>query len=60
MLSAGTIDAADLKLMLVTDDVTQALAHIERYAIDRFGLTRRRIKSSRLLGEPPDDVVVRP
>jgi uncharacterized protein (TIGR00730 family) len=60
MLSAATIDAADLKLMLVTDDVTQALAHIERHAIDRFGLTRRRIKSSRLLGEPPDDVVVRP
>jgi predicted Rossmann-fold nucleotide-binding protein len=59
MLSSATIDPPDLKLMLTTDDVTQALAHIERHAIDRFGLTRRRIKSSRLLGEPPDDVVVR-
>jgi hypothetical protein len=60
MLSVATIDPPDLKLMLITDDVKQALAHIERHAIDRFGLTRRRIKSSRLLREPPDDVLVRP
>jgi uncharacterized protein (TIGR00730 family) len=58
MVAAATIDATDLKLMLITDDVKQALAHIERHAIDPFGLTRRRIKSSRLLREPPDDVVV--
>ena len=60
MVTAGTINADDLKLMLITDDVPEALAHIERYAIESFGLTRRRIHSSRLLGEPRDDLVSAP
>jgi uncharacterized protein (TIGR00730 family) len=57
MMAAKMIGAADLDLMLITDDVREALAHIERHAIDGFGLTRRRIRSSRLLGEPRDDLV---
>ena len=60
MVTAATIDADDLKLMLITDDVPEALAHIERHAIEAFGLTRRRIRSSRLLGEPRDDLVSAP
>jgi len=57
MVAAQTINAADLDLILITDDVPEALAHIERHAIEGFGLTRRRIRSSRLLGEPRDDLV---
>lgn len=57
MVAAGTVNAEDLKLMLITDDVPEALAHIERHTIESFGLTRRRIRSSRLLGEPRDDLV---
>lgn len=57
MVTAETIAAADLGLMLITDDVPEALAHIERHAIEAFGLTRRRIRSSRLLGEPRDDLI---
>ena len=59
MVSAKTISAADLELMLITDDVPEALAHIERHAVEAFGLTRRRIRPSRLLGEPRDDLVAR-
>lgn len=60
MVTAKTISAADLDLMLMTDKVPEALAHIERHAIEAFGLTRRRIRSSRLLGEPRDDLVSAP
>jgi len=60
MVTAATISADDLSLMLITDEVSEALTHIERHAIDAFGLTRRRIRSSRLLGEPRDDLVSAP
>lgn len=52
MLAAQTISAADLDLMLVTDSVAEATAHLERYAVQRFGLTRRRRpRPLRWLGE---------
>ena len=54
MVSATTIDARDLELMIVTDDVNEGLAYIERLTTGQFGLTRRRRRSSRLLGEPRD------
>lgn len=57
MVNAATIDANDLKLMLMTDEVPEALAHIERHSVNAFGLTRRRVRSSRLLGEPRDDLM---
>jgi hypothetical protein len=47
----GTISAADLDLMLVTYSLSDALQHIERYAVQQFGLTRRRLRPSPLLGE---------
>ena len=47
LAAAGTIDPADLDLMLVTDDVAAVVRHIERHAVRRFGL----VAPSRLLGE---------
>lgn len=52
MVEAGTVSAADLDLMLVTDSVPDAMAHLEKYAVENFGLKRRKApKPSRWLGE---------
>ena len=52
MIEAGTISEPDLELMLVTDSVDEAMAHIEAKAVVQFGLTRkRRPRPSVLLGE---------
>ena len=54
MLEVGTISAPDLDLVLVTDSVEEAMAHIEAKAVVQFGLTRRqRPRPSVLLGERP-------
>jgi hypothetical protein len=55
MIESGTISAHDLDLMLVTDSVDEAMAHIEQKAVVKFGLTRRRRRPrpSILLGEKP-------
>ena len=54
MIEAGTISAADLDLMLVTDSVPDAMAHIEQHAVKAFGLTRRKApRASKVLGENP-------
>jgi hypothetical protein len=47
MVEAGTISASDLDLMLVTDSVPDAMAHIELHAVRHFGLKRRKIPRSR-------------
>jgi len=53
MVDEGTIDEADLRLFLATDDVEAAMTHLRTYAIESFGLRpRRRPSRSRLLGEP--------
>ena len=42
----------DLDLMLVTDSIPEATRHIERHAIERFGLTKAARPSPwRVLGE---------
>lgn len=46
MVAHATVSVADLDLFLVTDQVSDAMAHIEHHAIRRFGLTRRK-------GPPP-------
>jgi uncharacterized protein (TIGR00730 family) len=51
MATAGTVGNADLNLLMVTDSVPEAMAHIQRYAIEPFGLRRRVLKPSPLLGE---------
>lgn len=44
----GTISESDLTLLLVTDSVEDALAHIRRHAVEQFGL---RLKPSKLFRE---------
>jgi uncharacterized protein (TIGR00730 family) len=51
LAATGTISAGDLDLLLITDSVGEALQHIERYAVQQFGLTRRRLRPSTWLGE---------
>ena len=55
MIEAGTISAADLDLMLVTDSVADAMAHIRLHAIDQFGLKARKARTGprawRIFGE---------
>ena len=51
MVAHGTISMTDLDLFLVTDNVSEAMAHIEHHAVARFGLRRRKVPPSRWLGE---------
>jgi uncharacterized protein (TIGR00730 family) len=52
MAAAGTVHRADLKLMLITDDLDAAMSHLRVHAIDRFGLHARRVpRAARWLGE---------
>src|SRR6266487_5272790 len=52
MVEVGTIAAEDLKLLLFTDSVDEAMAHIQKHAIEQFGLVRTTAPlRSRFLGE---------
>src|SRR5215471_2880173 len=52
MIEVGTIDASDMDLLLFTDSVDDAMAHIQKHAVEKFGLVRRRLqRRSRALGE---------
>lgn len=52
MVATGAIDAADLRLMLVTDDLDEMVRHLEQGAIRRFRLHEApRPKARRWLGE---------
>ena len=52
MVGAGTIGEADLDLILMTDSVDEAMAHIQKHAVEQFGLVRRQMpRESRELGE---------
>jgi predicted Rossmann-fold nucleotide-binding protein len=54
MVAVGTVAATDLDLFLVTDTVSEAMAHIEHHAIRRFGLKRRQYPAPhKWLGEEP-------
>lgn len=47
-----TVDPEDIKLFLYTDSVEEAIAHITKYAIEGFGLRKRKkITATRILGE---------
>jgi len=50
MIRQGAVSPADLDLFLVTDDLDQAMAHLETHAVTPFGLQRVR-RPSRWLGE---------
>ena len=52
MVEAGTISEADLRLFMITDSVDEAMAHIEKHSIQKFGLTRAKTPKRRWwLGE---------
>lgn len=56
MEDEGTISPKDLDLLLFTDSVAEAMAHIEKHAIDRYGLKKTRVpRPSRWLGEQAAD-----
>ena len=47
-----TIDPIDLDLFLFTDSIEDAIHHINRYAIEGFGLKKRKkMKARKFLGE---------
>ena len=50
MVEAGTISPADLDLVMVTDSVDEAMAHVQKHAIEKFGL-RKAPKRSLVLAE---------
>jgi uncharacterized protein (TIGR00730 family) len=51
MVKAGTVNASDLKLFLVTDDLNEAIEHIRKHAIEEFKLMKKPPRPSRLLRE---------
>ena len=54
MVEHGTVSVTDLDLFLVTDNVADAMAHIDHHAISRFGLRRRKMPpANRWLREAP-------
>jgi uncharacterized protein (TIGR00730 family) len=54
----GAISAKDLDLVLVTDDLDAAVAHVESHAIEAFGL--RRVRPKAWLGESTVKAVIEP
>jgi uncharacterized protein (TIGR00730 family) len=54
MADAGMISPSDPDLIFFTDDVQDALDHIQRHAVRQFGLRRRVIpRPQRIFGEKP-------
>ena len=51
----GAIDAADLDLVLITDDLAGALEHIRRHVAVRFGVAPGPLRPMTLLGERRPD-----
>ncbi len=52
MLSRSTISEEDTQLILVTDDVSEAMEHLRKYAIETFRLQHRMdVKPVKILGE---------
>lgn len=54
MAEEGTISPDDPELIFFTDDVDDAIAHLQRHAVRQYGLHRKRLpKAIRMLGEKP-------
>ena len=51
LASQDTIAPADLRLLLVTDSIDEALAHIQRHAVEQSALTPSPFRPSPWLGE---------
>jgi predicted Rossmann-fold nucleotide-binding protein len=50
MIDKGAVSKGDLDLLLVTDDLDEAMAHLEKHAVKAFGLTRTRRRPAWWLG----------
>jgi uncharacterized protein (TIGR00730 family) len=54
MAEEGTISPDDPELIFFTDDIEDAVAHLQRHAVRNFGLRRKRTPQPiRILGEKP-------
>ncbi|HEX5107891.1 MAG TPA: TIGR00730 family Rossman fold protein [Vicinamibacterales bacterium] len=53
LAAAGTIDPADLDLMLITDDIAAGVEHIRNHVAQRFGVTSKPRRPFPVLGERP-------
>jgi uncharacterized protein (TIGR00730 family) len=51
LATEGAIDRSDLDLVLITDDVSAAMEHIQQHVTERFGMTSRRRRPLPMLGE---------
>lgn len=51
MAANGTISKSDLDLLFLTDSVSEMQQHLEKCAVEKFGLVRKPMKSFWLLGE---------
>jgi hypothetical protein len=52
MERVGTISQSDLDLLIITDSVDEAMSHIEKHSVQKFGLKRRKeMKRRWWLGE---------
>lgn len=52
LVKAGTIGIKDIDLFLLTDSIDEALAHIDKYAVQEFGLKKvKKIRPLAWLGE---------
>ena len=51
MAEAGAVAREDFRLLLVTDDLDEAVAYIQRHAVETFGLRRRAPEPLAVLGE---------
>lgn len=52
LVREGTIDVGDMDLFLFTDSVDAAIEHIQKYAVEGFGLKKRKLyKPFGILGE---------
>ena len=52
MIDVGTIDRQDMDLFLFTDSVDDAITHIQKHAVEHFGLVQKHLQTpSRILHE---------
>ena len=47
MATTKTIDPSDMKLLLITDSVEEAMRHVQRHAVEQFGLRRCKVTMRR-------------
>lgn len=51
MAKAQSISKQDLKLLLITDSIDEAIEYISKHSVEQFGLNRRPVKKFRILAE---------